>query len=144
MEAVEKLSKAMPLGWGVTQSRWLKGGATVAFDNSPFAYHPPETAEDIVSGRLSHPLAEQVRNLGPGESVTVTERLIADLNAQGSELLMAMVRWAMRDGHYEWEYTLDGDMIIRRPKTEKAPTPRRPKAKCGARACRGWGCPACR
>jgi hypothetical protein len=116
MEAIEKLARTFPAGWGVTRSRWRKGGHAVAFDNSPFAYHPPELAQDIVSGRLTHPIAEQIRGLSPGKSITISEREILDMQPAGAEMFQAMTHWAMRDGGYSWEYTLEGDWIIRKQK----------------------------
>jgi hypothetical protein len=115
MSAIENLARVMPQGWGTSKSQWLKGGATFAFDHSPFAYHPPCMAESIVSGALTHPLADQVRNLQPGEEVRIPERDIAKLGPEGAEMLHAMVRWAMRDGRYTWEICFQTeDCVIRR------------------------------
>lgn len=115
MEAIDKLAKVMPQGWGTSKSQWLKGGAAIAFDLSPFAYHPPCLAESIVSGALTHPLAERVKNMQPGEEIRIPQRDIAEMRPEGLEMLHAMVHWAMRDGHYVWETCFQTeDFVIRK------------------------------
>lgn len=114
MDAINQLAEVFPAEWGATQSRWRRGGHVIAYDNSPFLHHPPDTADDIVSGRITHPIADQVRALQPGESVTIPESTLCDMEPGGAELFSALVRWAMREGGYWWEWTFSGDWKIGR------------------------------